>query len=192
MKVVGPDLLAKGLRRAQPIRLGQQEKLVRHLLPAGDGCPGRPTPGRPGQSSPAQPPVFSRRVTRLGLPSPTPRGRQPWGVCLFAPSAVKVARWVQERARRVIAAHMCRSKPSWFSSSTASRTAGRAEVCDQDTAPGRKCPDRLAVMKGGASPPLGGAGKPRNQCQTRWQQKQGNALRRLHKRSAWRGRRSSR
>ena len=57
MKVVGPDLLAKGLRRAQPIRLGQQEKLVRHLLPAGDGCPERLTLGRPGQSSPAQPPV---------------------------------------------------------------------------------------------------------------------------------------
>ena len=140
---------------------------MRHLHPAGDDCPERLTPGRPGQSSPAQPPVFSRRAMRQGLPSPKPPGRQPGGICLFAPSAVKVARWVQERAGWVIATRMRRSKPSWFSSSTATREAGRTEVCDQDTAPGRKCPDRLVVMKGGASPPLGGAGKPRNQCQTR-------------------------
>jgi hypothetical protein len=189
---VGLDRSAKGLCRAQPIRLGQQEKLVRHLLPAGDGCPGRLTAGRPGQSSPAKPLVFSRCVRHQGLPSPTPRGRQPRGICLFAPNAAKVARWVQERARWVIATPLRRSKPSWFSSSLSAREAGCREVCDQDTAPGRKCPGRLAVMKGGASPPLGGAGKPRNQCQTRWQQKQVNALPRLHKPSAWRGRRSSR
>jgi hypothetical protein len=99
---------------------------VRHLLPAGGGCPGRLTPGRPGQSSPAQPPVFSRRAMRQGLPSPKPRGRQPWGICSLAPGAVKVARRVRGRAGRVIVALARCSKPLQFSSSILEASALRA------------------------------------------------------------------
>lgn len=39
-------------------------------------------------------------------------------------------------------------------------------MCDRETAPGRKCPGVLVIAKGGSSPPLGGAGKPRNECDT--------------------------
>lgn len=135
-------------------------------------CRGGP-PTRP------KPLDLTRSETLQGVPAPTPSARQAAGFCLLAPDAAKVACPVRGRGQGLIRRQS--SNPLFSAHDLVG--AIQLEACDQETALGRKCPSVLVVVKGGASPPLGGAGKPRNQCCRRWQLKSKQDRRRDHESS---------
>lgn len=135
-------------------------------------CMGGP-PTRP------QPLDFIGAQGSRGSPTLTPMARQAAGICLLAPDAAKVARPVRGRGQGLIRP---RSSNPLFSAHDLADYS-RPEACDQETVPRRKCLGVLIVMKGGESPPSGGAGKPRNRCCRRWQSKSEKNRRRRYESS---------